>query len=180
MHTYCCFFGEGDDGSPSCLLVPSCILLSVCLLSSPPSLCSPLIPGSCLISLSGCTFNSSSVILTCISIVLGLLPLNTNTLLLSCQLILFSHLPPLTDTLPSDPLQSQYDSWLSLVDHLNIKAFVNLTLADTVRHGVQHLLFISGLGQCPRHGHITSLLIDTKSRQLTWKSGLSPEVITSS
>ncbi|XP_030601048.1 solute carrier family 12 member 9 isoform X3 [Archocentrus centrarchus] len=49
-------------------------------------------------------------------------------------------------TLPSDPLQAQYDSWLSLVDHLNIKAFVNLTLADSVRHGVQHLLFISGLG----------------------------------
>ncbi|XP_075956616.1 solute carrier family 12 member 9 isoform X1 [Anarhichas minor] len=49
-------------------------------------------------------------------------------------------------TLPSDPLQSQYDSWLSLVDHLNIKSFVNLTLADSVRHGVQHLLFISGLG----------------------------------
>ncbi|KAM9853767.1 solute carrier family 12 member 9 [Aulostomus maculatus] len=50
------------------------------------------------------------------------------------------------DTLPSDPLQAQYDSWLSLVDHLNIKAFVNLTLADSVRHGIQHLLFISGLG----------------------------------
>ncbi|XP_072249137.1 solute carrier family 12 member 9 [Leuresthes tenuis] len=50
------------------------------------------------------------------------------------------------DYLPSDPLQAQYDSWLSLVDHLNIKAFVNLTLADSVRHGVQHLLFISGLG----------------------------------
>ncbi|XP_068441774.1 zgc:153039 isoform X2 [Clinocottus analis] len=50
------------------------------------------------------------------------------------------------DTLPSDPLQAQYDSWLSLVDHLNIKSFVNLTLADSVRHGVQHLLFISGLG----------------------------------
>ncbi|XP_076850543.1 LOW QUALITY PROTEIN: solute carrier family 12 member 9 [Brachyhypopomus gauderio] len=48
--------------------------------------------------------------------------------------------------LPSDPLQCQYDSWLSLVDHLNIKAFVNLTLSDSVRHGVQHLLFISGLG----------------------------------
>lgn len=51
------------------------------------------------------------------------------------------------DILPSDPLQSQYDSWLSLVDHLNIKAFVNLTLADSIRHGVQHLLFISGLGE---------------------------------
>ncbi|XP_043926610.1 solute carrier family 12 member 9-like isoform X2 [Protopterus annectens] len=50
------------------------------------------------------------------------------------------------DCLPSDPLQSQYDSWLTLVDKLNIKAFVNLTLSTCVRHGVQHLLFISGLG----------------------------------
>lgn len=61
--------------------------------------------------------------------------------------------PPPADTLPSDPLQSQYDSWLSLVDHLNIKAFVNLTLADSVRHGIQHLLFISGLGRW-RHHHV--------------------------
>ncbi|KAM3605050.1 uncharacterized protein V6R79_019747 [Siganus canaliculatus] len=52
----------------------------------------------------------------------------------------------LLDELPSDPLQSSYDSWLSLVDHLNIKAFVNLTLADSVRHGVQNLLFITGFG----------------------------------
>ncbi|KAM7379344.1 hypothetical protein PAMP_004906 [Pampus punctatissimus] len=52
----------------------------------------------------------------------------------------------LLDGLPSDPLQSQYDSWLSLVDHLNIKAFVNLTLANSVRHGVQNLLFITGFG----------------------------------
>ncbi|XP_010728281.2 solute carrier family 12 member 9 [Larimichthys crocea] len=52
----------------------------------------------------------------------------------------------LLDGLPSDPLQNSYDSWLSLVDHLNIKAFVNLTLADSVRHGVQNLLFITGFG----------------------------------
>lgn len=50
------------------------------------------------------------------------------------------------DGLPSDPLQNTYESWLSLVDHLNIKAFVNLTLASTVRQGVQNLLFISGFG----------------------------------
>ncbi|KAK6478785.1 solute carrier family 12 member 9-like [Huso huso] len=53
------------------------------------------------------------------------------------------------DTLPSDPLQSRYDSWLTLIDKLNIKAFVNLTLADTIRHGVQQLLFISGLVTAP-------------------------------
>ncbi|XP_035526759.1 solute carrier family 12 member 9-like [Morone saxatilis] len=52
----------------------------------------------------------------------------------------------LLDGLPSDPLQNHYDSWLSLVDHLNIKAFVNLTLANSVRHGVQNLLFITGFG----------------------------------
>ncbi|XP_070775363.1 solute carrier family 12 member 9-like isoform X1 [Enoplosus armatus] len=52
----------------------------------------------------------------------------------------------LLDGLPSDPLQSRYDSWLSLVDHLNIKAFVNLTLANSVRHGAQNLLFVTGFG----------------------------------
>ncbi|XP_075058456.1 solute carrier family 12 member 9-like [Mixophyes fleayi] len=50
------------------------------------------------------------------------------------------------DVLPSDPLQTQTDSWLELVDKLNIKAFVNLTLSDSVRYGAQQLLFISGLG----------------------------------
>uniref|UniRef100_H2T298 Solute carrier family 12 member 9 n=1 Tax=Takifugu rubripes TaxID=31033 RepID=H2T298_TAKRU len=52
----------------------------------------------------------------------------------------------LLDGMPSDPLQSSHDSWLSLVDHLNIKAFVNLTLADSVRRGVQNLLFVTGFG----------------------------------
>uniref|UniRef100_A0A3B3XLS6 Amino acid permease/ SLC12A domain-containing protein n=1 Tax=Poecilia mexicana TaxID=48701 RepID=A0A3B3XLS6_9TELE len=52
----------------------------------------------------------------------------------------------LLDGLPTDLLQSCYDSWLSLVDHLEIKAFVNPALADSVRHGVQNLLFISGFG----------------------------------
>lgn len=51
------------------------------------------------------------------------------------------------DTLPSDPLQPQQDSWLSLVDKLNVKAFVSLTLAPSVRYGVRQLLFTSGLGE---------------------------------
>uniref|UniRef100_A0A8B9IN05 Solute carrier family 12 member 9 n=1 Tax=Anser cygnoides TaxID=8845 RepID=A0A8B9IN05_ANSCY len=50
------------------------------------------------------------------------------------------------DALPSDPLQPQQDSWLGLVDKLNVKAFVSLTLAPSVRHGVRQLLFTSGLG----------------------------------
>lgn len=54
---------------------------------------------------------------------------------------------PHPDMLPSDPLQSQQESWLSLVDKLNVKAFVSLTLAPSVRHGVRQLLFTSGLGK---------------------------------
>ncbi|KAM4689945.1 solute carrier family 12 member 9-like, partial [Rhinophrynus dorsalis] len=50
------------------------------------------------------------------------------------------------DTLPSDPVQTHYNFWLSLVDKLNVKAFVDLTLCPSVRQGTQHLLRITGLG----------------------------------
>lgn len=52
-----------------------------------------------------------------------------------------------TDTLPSDPVQQQYNFWLSLVDKLGVKAFVDLTLSPSVRQGTQHLLRITGLGE---------------------------------
>lgn len=51
------------------------------------------------------------------------------------------------DTLPSDPVQQQYNFWMSLVDKLGVKAFVDLTLSPTVRQGTQHLLRITGLGK---------------------------------
>ncbi|TNM84994.1 hypothetical protein fugu_009172 [Takifugu bimaculatus] len=50
------------------------------------------------------------------------------------------------DALPSDPIQPQYNFWLSLVDKLGVKAFVDLTLSPSVRQGTQHLLRITGLG----------------------------------
>lgn len=50
------------------------------------------------------------------------------------------------DTMPSDPIQPQYNFWLSLVDKLGVKAFVDLTLSPSVRQGTQHLLRITGLG----------------------------------
>ncbi|KAG9351576.1 hypothetical protein JZ751_022827 [Albula glossodonta] len=45
-----------------------------------------------------------------------------------------------------DPVQPQYNFWLSLVDKLGVKAFVDLTLSPSVRQGTQHLLRITGLG----------------------------------
>ncbi|XP_053321035.1 solute carrier family 12 member 9 [Spea bombifrons] len=50
------------------------------------------------------------------------------------------------DALPSDPVQTHYSFWLSLVDKLSVKAFVDLTLCPSVRHGTQQLLRITGLG----------------------------------
>uniref|UniRef100_A0A3B3CZB1 Solute carrier family 12 member 9 n=1 Tax=Oryzias melastigma TaxID=30732 RepID=A0A3B3CZB1_ORYME len=79
----------------------------------------------------------------------------------SCQLILFvnqlkkgglyvlGHVQLGDLALPSDPVQQQYNFWLSLVDKLGVKAFVDLTLSPSVRQGTQHLLRITGLGMKP-------------------------------
>lgn len=45
-----------------------------------------------------------------------------------------------------DPMIQDYPYWLGLVDYLRVKSFVELTVAPTVREGIQQLVRLSGLG----------------------------------
>lgn len=147
------FFSSEDDWSPSsCCCTPVFPVCLRCSFFSPLWLFARLVPLTLLIpalSADVSALVSLSPALIFLSTTAASFPKIESEFFWSVTFI--SHILPhdlsLSGSLPSDPLQSQYDSWLSLVDHLSIKAFVNLTLANSVRHGMQHLLFISGLGQ---------------------------------
>jgi len=45
-----------------------------------------------------------------------------------------------------DPVASEYPTWLNLIDNLKIKAFVELTLSQSIREGYRHMVRVAGLG----------------------------------
>lgn len=51
-----------------------------------------------------------------------------------------------TDVEGADPALEMLPHWLNLVDHLKVKAFVEITAAQSVRNGLQHLMRLSGMG----------------------------------
>ncbi|XP_076472572.1 LOW QUALITY PROTEIN: solute carrier family 12 member 9-like [Babylonia areolata] len=47
---------------------------------------------------------------------------------------------------PTDPVNDVTSHWLKMVDHLKIKAFVEVTLSSSVNEGFAHLVRVAGLG----------------------------------
>jgi potassium/chloride transporter 9 len=51
------------------------------------------------------------------------------------------------DNVSTDTCSQEYPYWVSLIDHMKIKAFVDMTLAPNIRDGVLQLMRLSGLGR---------------------------------
>lgn len=50
------------------------------------------------------------------------------------------------EAIDADPALEMVPHWLNLIDHLKVKAFVEITVANSVREGLQHLMRLSGMG----------------------------------
>ena len=69
----------------------------------------------------------------------------------------------LDDNLTFDPAVEQQSAWLEMIDHLKVKAFTELTVALSVREGMNHLIRLSGLGGMKPNTVCLGFLNDSKS-----------------
>ncbi|KAJ8963730.1 hypothetical protein NQ317_012202 [Molorchus minor] len=70
-----------------------------------------------------------------------------------------------------DPTINQHIYWLNLIDHLKVKAFVELTVAKTVREGVQHLMRLSGMGAMKPNTVVFGFLDDHEPEDFLQSNG---------
>lgn len=63
---------------------------------------------------------------------------------------------------PGDPLAEKTVDWLTLVDHLKVKAFVELTLATNIRRGIEQLVRVSGIGAMKPNTVLMGFFDDTE------------------
>ncbi|XP_018798422.1 PREDICTED: solute carrier family 12 member 9 [Bactrocera latifrons] len=72
-----------------------------------------------------------------------------------------------------DPTIEENKYWLSFVDHMKVKAFAEVTLAKSIREGVQHLIRLSGIGAMKPNTIILGFY-DSETPRDFFEAGTSP------
>ncbi|XP_036328968.1 solute carrier family 12 member 9-like [Rhagoletis pomonella] len=72
-----------------------------------------------------------------------------------------------------DPTIEENKYWLSFLDHMRVKAFAEVTLAQSIREGVQHLIRLSGIGAMKPNTIILGFY-DSEAPKDFFEAGTSP------